>query len=626
MNIDTYKTCIDIKTINTGLLSVIYDFTSGREEFVYNKLFSTGEQIINGIFNSEKNPGVVVQTLDYNLSRVINSGIFSGRDIVRIGYDNSLSNFTVVIDFNNSFCNLTGNNQSSVILSTMQSPTGLSGFSLGMNQANHLYLEYINTGGIKTSYSFSTLLREKNTVALSVFNDNLANVGIFDYSKNVLKNINVPLVNYKKSDTWYIGGFYNNADKRYTGLFGEIENFVLFNDTVEITGQERCIECLFCSGYENVVFSGDNIAVPIVTGYLFDTVNISGVTGYSYVQQQVPHPTGGYSTVWIYSGVTGVSSVEERVSLLTGSNTFTAPSVTGINFYFDYVTKESYSNIFLSFYNELREGDLLEIYTYRRPVNNLNIKVPQDFSAYTSGYKRVNVFDNGLYNISGLDYNLISNKLSGYDDDEFLFYDRLNENVLITNYSGLWSRSKILINSGTQIEDGGPLYFPSGAQYIESGLNIIITGISGINLTGYDLFLNGQKLIQDYDYETGISGSYPYVMIYAEELPDFTADVTYLPNGNVNTITNIQYSLLSFLERITGESRRRYVRYLGAGESVPNIYITGFSEQIWINGVRQFEKTNYIKTTPCSLISDFSSFTEANYLFFNNNDSFFNIN
>lgn len=625
MNLNNYKTCIDVKTINTGFLSVIYDFTSGKDEFIFNKLFSSGEQIINGIFNSEKNPGVVLQTLDYNLSRVIDSGIFSGRDIVRIGYDNNFDSFTAIIDYVNSFCNTTGSNQCSVILSTMQSPTGLSGFNLGINQANRLYFEYINTEGIKTSFSFQTSLKEKNTITLSIFNNNLANVGIFDYSSSSLKNINVPLTDYKKSDTWYIGGFYNNTDKKYTGFFGEIENFILFNDTIEVTGQEKCIECLFCSGFENVVFSGNNISVPIATGYVFDTVEISGITGNSYMQQQVPHPTGGYSTVWIYSGVSGITATEEQVEILTGNSIFSEPNTTGINFYFDYEKREAYSAIFLSFYNELKEGDLLEVYTYGRPLNNLNIKVPEDFSAYISEYKRLNVFDNGLYNISGLDYNLVSSKLSGYDDDEFLFYDRLNENVLITNYSGLWSRSRIL--TGTHVDNGAPLYFPSGAQYIESGTNILITGISGVCLTGYDLYLNGQKLIQDYDYETGVSGAYPYVMIYAEELPDFTADVTYLSNGvTVDTITNIQFSLLAFLQRITGESRRRYVHYLGVGETLSSLYITGFSEQLWVNGVRQFERTDYLKKNACSLISDFSSFGEASYLFFNNEDTFFNIN
>ena len=160
--------------------------------------------------------------------------------------------------------------------------------------------------------------------------------------------------------------------------------------------------------------------------------------------------------------------------------------------------------------------------------------------------------------------------------------------------------------------------------------NVIITGISGQAVTGFDLYINGQKLIENYDYHTGLTGSLPSVIISGSDMPDFTADVVYTGTGNLVSgwptnpppgVSNVESGLLVFVEKRTN-TNRNVTFFTGAGDSVT---LTGYSEQVWVNGVRQLNGFDYLTAYPCSPSSGNSTFTDDLFLFYNNINTYFNI-
>jgi hypothetical protein len=150
-------------------------------------------------------------------------------------------------------------------------------------------------------------------------------------------------------------------------------------------------------------------------------------------------------------------------------------------------------------------------------------------------------------------------------------------------------------------------------------------------LTGYDLFINGQKLIEGYDYHTGTTGIYPSVILSGADMPDFSSDVVRTGSGNVSGwnsnppsgLSSVESSLLVFVQKTADAQMSRKVTHFEAAGST--VKLTGYSEQVWVNGIRQIEGANYIKTYPCSPTSGHYSFTNDLLLFYNNQSTFFNI-
>ena len=74
----------------------------------------------------------------------VGSGFFNGDELVRVGYEVPYEQWCFFLNFGNENCilNKFPDSTSKVLFSSMSSPDAASGFNLGINDYNKLYLEY----------------------------------------------------------------------------------------------------------------------------------------------------------------------------------------------------------------------------------------------------------------------------------------------------------------------------------------------------------------------------------------------------------------------------------------------------------------------------------------------------
>ena len=639
MNIEDYKNCLLGKGIPTGNLTAVYDFTGGSGNYVYNSLYSEAAHFLSGSMRADKIPGVIVKNT-VGLPKML-TGLISGTELYRVGKNNPNADFTFILDYSTDLCNASGE-ASQILASSNEQGTGISGFALGVTQSNRLFFEYYS-GPTKKSYTIDKELSDRNSVFLNVHNSDQATLGFYNYEADQLVSNSLSIPGYTHSDTLYLGGLYNYSGTTHTGLEGVNKEFILFGDSIDAPNLiESCIDCMFFTGFS------DNVTTTLfdqfkATGFNFSTQNISGNTGVTYFIQTVPHPTGGTTDLLVGSGMSGIIDTIDYITPMTGFAGSGTSVTTSRSFLYDTTTggKSIYGDKTLAFVTSLVSGDFVETYYYDKPIPNFNLTT-DNFVLDKGSFNSVLLFHNGLLNIEGVDFNIgnenifAGESIQGYDGSDAFAYNLLNEDIITSEFSGMWSRSRILLNSGDVAESGGlgtRYYYPAASQYHEAADNnqIYITGISGQSLTGYDLFINGQKLIEGYDYHTGTTGIYPSVILSGADMPDFSSDVVRTGSGNVSGwdsnppsgLSSVESSLLVFVQKTTGaQMSRKVTRFEADGSTVK---LTGYSEQVWVNGIRQIEGANYIKTYPCSPTSGHYSFTNDLFLFYNNQSTFFNI-
>jgi len=593
-----YKECISGAGINPLLLNTYYSFTSGisgsaqTPSVLLNEIYTFDQSITGGTGISSKNVGFLVKN-ELQDSSVISGGIFSGSEVIQIGDTVNFSKFSALIDYRSDTSSLTGN-KSQVLFSTNQQSTGSSGFLLGVTPANTVFFEYYSNGS-PIRRSANKVLGEKNSVMVSI--SDVVTISHYDYENESFVNDSFSINGYSPSNKMYLGGSYDYSQRNLTGFKGTIQHFALFRDLISTQRDKgNCLDCFYYSGYNYV--SGETVYTTTeVTGYNVITVSVSGVTGTGIAQKTIQTEDGS-KTIFIESGIQGEIDSYDQYEILTGETSsqtgyiystpegsFFSERQSGINLNFDYQAKANQIGKSLVFLSNLKNEDFLEVTALERPSQFFGLK-PSLFSVSKSGKNSITVFNNGLLNVEGQDFGLGSDGLGGFEltgfdyglDDAFT-YNIFDENVFFTLFSG---------------------------QYPKSGSNYLyITGISGVAVTGYDIFINGQKIIESFDYEIGQTGSYPSVIIYENEIPSASEESPLA---------------LIFVERPTGLNYNRYTKQV-----ISDLYsydFTGFSEQVWLNGVKQYKGTDYVVVSNNSKVSGFDP-TPKSFISFNNNIEFF---
>jgi hypothetical protein len=200
-----------------------------------------------------------------------------------------------------------------------------------------------------------------------------------------------------------------------------------------------------------------------------------------------------------------------------------------------------------------------------------------------------------------------------------MLYDICTGTRIVSPFSGAWDSGKIALDGGA--------FFPSSRQFYESGSWIVLispggtgTNGTGILCSGYnDLYLNGQKLIRNSDFIDINTGAFVVQAIHCSA-PTFSAEPLYdignpLPTG----VTDVSDNELTILPRPDAVARR----FMITQTTDVITGVSGFSNQLWINGLRQKEEVEYRTNGLCSLVTGFSHFNELPTLSCNNN--YFNL-
>lgn len=573
MNIPSFLQCLTINGIITGnSIQGIYNFSSGDSNIIYNQLYTTGSMYISGIVSTLNTPLISV-------GQPISSGYFSGIQNFRIGYT-STNDFALLLDVQFDSCSKLNLVDYCLLSSNTLNNSGKN-FTLTINDANRITLK--TSGGYYCTVSQE--LTEHDFVYFSLNQHQYITVGVFNVAQNTFYNQKIdlggPILN---SDVVYIGSEFNSPTS--TGFFGTINNAVLFNETQ--LGLNNCVGCYFTTGFginNNTITAN----VPQITGFYYSGIQ-STVTNTGILSGNVPKINGSNVSIeYFSSSISGITSglLVTPLYRTTGVNV-NQPTY---QFYQDTGIVNSFNKFELAFENSLMAGDALEIYTYSYPIPNVGIQLIGDF--IPNSVPIMQLVANGVEENINIDYTIVRNQVSGFFQNDVLAFDSLNSQAYVVNFSGTFNN----IFTGN-----------SGSNAV---LNV--TGLSGVCFNnikyptfGYDVYLNGQKLISGYEYgiqNTGISGF--NVAISGSEILN--------PNGS-----GIDMSELTFVPQFSN------IIYFLSGVTQTTTYlsgIVGFSEQVWVNGIRQNRGIDYNLVTPCSTQSGTNIVPILPFLFYNNNDN-----
>lgn len=341
--------------LDTGSLVAWYDWTevfpAVNEKYILNSKHSNPAQdcIIDSLYlDSEK----------YPLVRMASGAGYvheSGR-----GYFDTSTRFQMIGDFHSDefmfmldvgpFDKEKDRDKSKILLTTMESATGLSGFSLGINGANKLFFEFVNTEGEKEIITSNSIaLNDRNIISVAYKNQvELTRAGgvidsfgdqLQDASKNIttdsyyeITNHNISAhptssklastnkfrvdnVPHKGSKTLTVGS-YTLADAESQGFSGYINNLAIFSGvTLDDRQRGRAAQAFALEDYVAPA-TGRNIYFETLitgSGTVSTQVTGTGITGYEL--KPITGPGGG--TIYLNSGVTGELS-GEVVTFATG--------------------------------------------------------------------------------------------------------------------------------------------------------------------------------------------------------------------------------------------------------------------------------------------------------------------
>jgi hypothetical protein len=486
-------------------LEINYDFSGISGLFVPNTLFPNNEQFgsigLNYFINEEYFPGIFISC--YNQQNYTGSGIFQGENNLKVTNNLTGDSFTLFYNFGNISCNkdFTINAQTYNIpsgyiqvLSYIESKNNSSPFQiiLGINDANKITLDFSgrNNNNIEVYKSINPAeIAGQNIVTLS-FNKNLIEYTYFDIIEDEINTKSIILDNnyFKQSKNIFVGNLPTGRQRsNYTGYFGLIDDFIAYNEYIDLLFSNRLSQLFIktgeSTGYTNVSsFTYD----VIQSGYLNPTGIIgTGITGYQMIPSSdiINSSCGDNCLVYVRSGITGILTGEKiEYLVLDQEKIYTNQQEIIYNLYDEHYASRFAKNHII-FTPRLDSKDIYNINYYRDVTNR--VEVPN--------------------------YSLL--------DNIYITTDNLNTKSKLIFFNG------ISIPTGDTNIDGR--YFTSGntkfviTTYEKDVKDLVIYSISdysgskytNINYTGQpiefdypqdkaNLFLNGQKIINNINYNT----------------------------------------------------------------------------------------------------------------------------
>lgn len=592
MNVSNYTNCLSGLSFPTGNILGIYDLNSGNSELIFNLKHSNANHYQNGYINASVLPLVNVGT------PVVNSR-FDGNQIVRLGWENSQSSWTLLLKtINSGYCSpsIFGNKYS--LVSTFNQNVS-SGFDLSISETHRLIFTYPSSTGIPDSYTLPQEVPQNAFIWVSCGGNQFYNFGFYDFEQNSGVAGFFKGETNKYSNIIYIGGqfktsllpeVYQNAD-----FYGQINNVLFLSGSLNGGTIDDCIECFYSTGMQSVSFTGI-VDVVTVTGFQYTQILENSITGYSYTVGTMPTENSNISIVY-QSPLTGEVVVTETFLPLTGVSGRIYTGYEQEVPLYDFNSRMANSLFRLEFDSTLMSGDSLIVITHQKANQNLNQKMSDLILPSHTGYPLI--FNNGVLETSGVDYQIENfNLISGFDLTDATSVDWHGIQVQTIDFSGLWESGRVyapeLMSPST--------YFPPTSQFPQ-GINgeIYLTGKNGLQ---YDLYLNGQRLERGGLWDTGLSGLTPLIALSGRLLPFLEMDVTTGATGQVLSINSVHSNELIL---VPIENSGIYYNFIVNSDetSVFTGYFSGFSPQVWVNGMRLTSEWDFIQLRECSLITGF---------------------
>jgi len=666
MNSNDLKNVFVTNNLNTGVINGVYTFESGSGCLIFNDFYTTGSQVISGDVDSpiaETYPLISISCSSNvvdNLSS--SSGVFKGQDILQLSNDLSTGDWTFFIDYHQNPS--TRGNVARVLVSSMDTHTGTSGFNFGVNASNRAYFEFLDTDNNRNILTHSKELGENNIISVSQDLNTLTiinhDIGSFEHEESEFE-----LSGFSESSDFFIGNFGATGATTpaiYTGFSGEMDSFVLYGGALTPSYQNTIAENYFFSG----IVSGSTEAFAI-TGQEITGVNVNltgltgtGITGFiPQIYKTVESCLCGDINFYRDSGVSG-ELFGQVVDFLTGAGIVTGSGFNEIapqrNNNYDKSLK--YAEQGISFINKVNTGNYFELYSQTSFYNNKLSISPQylggnDFYP-TTGYKEgnLNLYLNGLAKHSGEDFSVVfdeavDNKIV-IDNLPFTGEDTLIIDIISGNQNIIESFSGYAV-TGIQITNSGSGYTSVPTVVFGGGENAAATAFTGqadgtVKITGLILTSGGSGFLSNPTVtlqgggatDTATASGFVDRENFTISNP-YTGDVYLngykLISGLDYTESSSQISLVSSTiqdsKYVTGNIlilpriSENYNRITGNISQFVNTQLGLIEEQVWVDGERIGE-TDYFKVSNAGLLKYDQFITGFDTNIYNNTNNFFN--
>ena len=478
----------------------------------------------------------------------------------------------------------TGQNAHTLI-STLQNANGTpSGFAVGINEANKLYMEYYNNVDGLQTVTFSGIIPSKNIISVAK-NNSIIRLSYFDPNAEVLlsQTFDVFQNNFVDSSLWTIGSGRGTGTFRRPVFEGYVDEVILISGVL-IEDFQRVL----CSGFYAsrnadtssvvTICSESTILSGVITGAA------SGIAGFQpFVQSEFIDICGEIHRIYGYSGLSGIISGTAFIPIIVSG----CQQVTGV--------VDNGFTIHSGLLSSLGMEGLAVLWNIDAEDSIFSSVI--DEQLHNTGRNRVAQFDlaNGKFFLD-----------STYTSDEFLMYF----NGQLTLFSGY-----------TAYQSGYNLLFHLTGDYITSGLRI--ESNSRFEIVDTIIYDVGSGLSQAAFYTNIASGSSFAGMSFGDSLVFLngqllTSGVQY--SGNQMLVSLSGLSLLSIVER-------DFARYF---EAQPTGYINTDkflrnSSQIWMNGIRLQLGYDYVEIGDTDMLSGRYRRQDVDESIYNNTDDFFNL-
>jgi hypothetical protein len=544
------------------------------------------DSFLNGNLNASKNPLYNLCDTDIVNGNPSGSGYFDGTTILQVGANFPNKDYTIFVEYSSE--DFTGNyDKSRTLFSTMDSCTGLSGMSIGLNGCHKPYIEYINENGHKKIISLQCELGKRNILSFARNSDSdVFTISHHDYLYNdsssqsfSVRDAKSGLTDMSYADSLYVGDFFQTGQAGYTGFSGYMNNLIIFNKFLSSEERPSVSKCILASDYSGSRFTQVEVLESIITGSTTSGTGVIG-TGITGTTQALSGTTqnrcGDDIDVYVTSGMTG-----ELTGIVYTYTTGTA-QVTG------------YRNKFVAeqvFFDDSRRLE------FKR--KNLVIMKPHDSGIDDSELQIFTGIETGIGLEARVDtanqrFNLDTGYI--YINNPFQFFrNGLFQNSGTSGANGLVaSKDYFLSGTGEVFVTGGVNennVLDWGVYDVVQGSSLSLEWESGVSATSYsgdylnkDLYFNGQKLESGHEWSaaTHVDGT-EYVSVGPAELSNSTGELSFVARA-------------SFSHKYSETDSNCIYSSLYATPGLAN-------EMLWFNGQRLKRNKDYLIISENSLLS-----------------------
>jgi len=560
------------------------------------------------------------------------------------GFFNNLTSVTISgkipdDDFSFLFCYEKQRRGGEVLLSSAAGSnfSTASGLTLGINDANKLYLEYWSPIDGKRSLDYEENIGSKNLVFLSKSFGEFQ-LGIFDPIESALSfsSISADSTSYLHSSDFIIGSgknsFWSSARSPFSGF---IDNFYCISGKFPNGYFEELYSGFFSmpksGGFSGVYQSCVDVSVLSGSGAVVSTGIIGYETIITYTTGYVP--SGCFNSGYSYLIGTGITGYEEKYMGMEKDACgldiprYVRTPLTGEIYGSGsaYVCAESGMIITPVYTNYELTGFITGEEVFVPVISGLCSEETGHYPDYIevdSGFVSSLGFDS-IYSFAGCE-NIIHS-------ESYFYTGSMYSNINLEPYYDSVLGGHVINSSHTG--SGKNLFFNNGQLMLESGWSSYVqAGVTKYNIIG-NIFLDGDIMRSDNEFADGfdnvvydnsnlISGESTYLTsefsstsnfntLFSNNYPDYSIFLNgvKLVSGIDYNSTNILFSIpaSSVLTKVNNNyisSAKKYVS--GSGNSFSlNLgeVFSNNSSQLYINGLRQLIDSDYVEISRYSILT-----------------------